>query len=324
MTERENALRIINRTGDPEWVPWVFDCYDVIVPSDCIRERPPFSEGNGYDWHGCYWVFDPLTLGYTPVPGREPVKDITKWREQVKFPDLDVIDWAPAKAAADNLDRENKLSYMLWESGPWERLHALIGFENALVSLYTEPEAVLELMEAITQFKLRVVEKIAEYYKPDIVAVFDDLGHQNAAFMSNDMFKKFIQPFDKRVGDALTAKGIIYCHHSCGKIDPLMGDIIDMGPKMILGLFAPYNDAEMVAEKYSDRIVIDGGLNNQMIWDDRATDEQLIADVRRCIDTHAPHKNLIVNTGIMTDPHRIELIGNEVRTYGKDYWKRMA
>ena len=43
-----------------------------------------------------------------------------------------------------NYDRENKLVKFILESGPFERLHSLVGFEEAMVSMYTEPEAFLD------------------------------------------------------------------------------------------------------------------------------------------------------------------------------------
>ena len=71
---------------------------------------------------------------------------------------------------------------IFWESGPWERFHALCGFEESLVALYEEPEAVHELMQAITDFKIAMVAKIKEYYNPDIICVLDDFGHQKGPF----------------------------------------------------------------------------------------------------------------------------------------------
>lgn len=98
--------------------------------------------------------------------------------------------------------------------------------------------------------------------------------------------------------------------------------MLDAGMDIILGLFAPYNDNLGVEQKYGHRFTIDGGLNQQLLSSDDVTDEMIIAEIRRCIDQNAPYKNLIVNPGVITDPHQAALICNEIRTYGKDYWKR--
>lgn len=321
ITERENVLRIITRSDEPQWVPFAADALDMGFPTEVLRERPTPQEGSGKDWFGCEWVFDPATRGFTPLPGHQVLSDITKWREEVVFPDLNKVDWEKAKEYASNFDRKNKVSNLMWESGPWERMHALLGFENTLVALYENPDEVLEFMDAITEFKISAVERIAEYYQPDIVTVLDDFGHQNAPFFSNDMFRKFIQPFDKKLGQAITDNGMIYAHHSCGTIDPLLDDMLDMNPKLLVSLYYPYNDGKAFAEKYGDRAAVLGGDFTQLLDNPATPDEEVVSEIKRLIDTLAPTKGLIVGT-MSFDPHRMGLIAETVRTYGNDYWNR--
>lgn len=322
MTEKENAWKVINRTGDAEWIPNAGKIFDIIVPSDVIRERPPIWEGSGYDWFRCYWHFDQETMGYSPVPGKEPVKDICKWKDYLVFPDLDAVDWKNAvKPTVERLNREEKISMFLWESGPWERLHALLGFQEALEALYLEPEAILELMEAITDYKVAAIDRIAEYYRPDIVCSMDDFGHQNGMFMSIDMFREFILPSEQRIGEALKKHGIKYAHHSCGKIDTMMEDIIDTGMQMLVGLWAPYNDIQEVEEKYSDRFVVIGAMNNQLLADPNASEEDLRAEVRRCVDSCAPYNNFIFDTGMMMYERNSNIVQEEFASYSKIYSK---
>lgn len=301
MTERENALHYINRDGKAQWIPGFLDCMEMVMPSETIRERPTMAEGSGYDYFGCWWEFDPAIGGSSPLPGKHPCKDITKWREQVTFPDPEKLDWSKAEAQAATFDRENKLSMIFWESGPWERLHALCGFQESLEALYEEPEAVHELMRAITDFKIAMVAKIKKHYNPDVICVLDDLGHQNGPFMSNAKFREMIMPYDKELGEAIKAAGIIYCHHSCGCITPLMPDIYEMGPQLILGLFAPYNDQEKVVKEFGDKLIFIGPINAQMVSLPETTTEQLVAEAKRCLDVFGPSHSIIFDAGTI-DP----------------------
>ena len=42
---------------------------------------------------GCIWTFEP-GIGATIVkPGDEPLDSIEGWKDKVKFPDLDALDW---------------------------------------------------------------------------------------------------------------------------------------------------------------------------------------------------------------------------------------
>lgn len=320
MTEKENLLKMIHHEKGLEWIPIDAMCFDLCAdPYDVIRERPMVAEQKGRDWFGCGWQWNADTNGWAPMHEHPICDDITLWREQIKFPDLDAVDWEKAATRAATWDRDGKLSIIFWESGCWERLHALCGFQESLMYLYTEPEAVHELMNAIAEHKCRVVEKIAQYYNPDIVCIFDDFGHQNAPFMSSEMFREFILPYDKRVGDALKAHDIMYAHHSCGKIDPLFDDIMDMGPMMILGLFLPYNDVAAVNEKYADRVVILAGSNTQKLLNPGTTVEECVEETKRLLDLYAPCQNLIFDVAF-SNPAHIPAMIETVKTYGQEKW----
>ena len=300
MTERENALHVIWHDGKAEWIPAGCDCLEMIMPTDVVRERPPYAlgiGGSGYDYWGCWWELEPKIMGASPLPGNHPCKDITKWREQVTFPDIDAIDWSGAEKATARLDRENRLSMFFWESGPWERLHALVGFQEALEYMYEEPEAFKELMQAITDFRIKMIPLIKEHYNPDIIINLDDFGHQRGQFMSNAMFREFIMPYDRQVGDAIKANGMIYCHHSCGKIDGLMEEICEMGPQMILGLFYPYNDQEKIVREFGDKLVFVGAVNCQLVENPDVTEEQLREETRRATAVFAPANSMIFDPG---------------------------
>ena len=319
MTERENALHYIKHDGKAEWIPGFLDCIEMIFPYEVVRERPTREEGSGYDYFGCWWEFDPVIGGSSPLPGKHPCKDVTKWREQVTFPDPEKLDWSKAKKQAEGFDRENKLSMIFWESGPWDRFHALCGFEESLVALYEEPEAVHELMQAITDFKIAMVAKIKEYYNPDIICVLDDFGHQKGPFMSNELFREMIKPYDTALGKAITDAGILYCHHSCGCITPLMQDIYEMGPQMILGLFAPYNDQEKVVKEFGDKLIFIGPVNSQLITIPETSTEEIIEETIRCLDVFGPSHSIIFDAGTFVPEKLQPMLGTFYQYRGRFY-----
>ncbi len=306
MNERENALHVIKRDGLAQWIPAARDCLQPINPTDVVAERPPYAMGiggSGYDYFGCWWEYEEDIKGASPIPGREPCTDITKWKEQITFPDIDKIDWSKAAELTSTLDYENKLIIYLWESGPWERLHALLGFQPALEAIYEEPEAFEELMQAITEFRVKMVAKIKEYYHPDIILNMDDMGYQHGQFVSNEMYREFLMPYDKAVGDAVKANGMIYAYHSCGKVDGLFDDIMETGPEMLLSLFYPYNDQEKVLEKYAGKVIFDGPNWEQMLSLESTTEEMIREEARRVTSLFGPSGSLIFDAGAIAPAH---------------------
>lgn len=160
LSERENALRIYSRHGEPEFIPNSMTCYKTIIPS-FLKERPAGAQ-DGRDWFGVYWSWDEKTKGYTADP-RIPsvVEELTDWRKCVKIPNLDDLDWdTAAKKDLEGFDRKEKLLRIFLESGPFERLHSLTGFGEAFIAIYEESEAFCELMEELTAFRVEEIRQI--------------------------------------------------------------------------------------------------------------------------------------------------------------------
>lgn len=320
-TERENALKMLLRTGEPEWVPFLpeYTPGRAIIPT-AVRERPKWGN-DGYDWYGCYWTYDEPTHGFVQDPRRGwPVDDITDWRNQVKFPDYDAIDWETCAAEDEKgYDRKNKLIRFMIESGPFERLHSLVGLEEAMISMYTEPEAFKELIEAITDSKIELIDRLAKYYRPDALCINDDMGGAGGPLISLDMYREFIKPSHKRIAEALKRNNIIYVHHSCGKMQDFIDEFIDNGVQ-VLHPIQSMNDRKMIAEKYAGKVSFEVSLPVECSRMD-VTDETIRAGVRQIVDTFGPYKNFVIapsgqRAGL------VDVISDELKRCGRDYYKK--
>jgi uroporphyrinogen decarboxylase len=73
------------------------------------------------------WLFEPAVGGSMVSPLVPPLlEDVNDWKQVVKFPDLDAIDWKSARERDEKLIDRNKLLVITILNGPFERLHALM------------------------------------------------------------------------------------------------------------------------------------------------------------------------------------------------------
>ena len=226
---KENMLRVY-RHQEPEYTPLFSDFNSAMLGGmDFINERPEIP-GVNLDWFGQSWTWEEKTHAANPTPGKPLLTDITQWREVVKFPDLDAIDWE-THAAKDtaNWDRENKLSRVTVGFGLWERLFSIMPFEDALCALLEEPEACYEFFGAIADYKIRLHDLVIKHYKPDVLVMHDDYGDGRALFMPPETWRQLIKPHLKRVVDAVQSKGVIYEHHNCGCFAPIVEEALFRG-----------------------------------------------------------------------------------------------
>lgn len=261
LTARENALKLFHH-GMPEYLPIFGEGLINNVPVCGFHERPAGGKG-GYDWLGVRWQFnegDPA-----PVPGPEfLMDDICDWKKIVKFPDLDAFDWEKAKEVdrINTFDRKNNILYQMIHNGLFERLNALMGFENSLMSLLEEPEVCKEFFMALADYKCKLIDKLAEHYKPDIICYHDDWGTQLNLFFSPATWRELIKPATKKIVDCVHSHGIIFELHSDGMIKDLVPEIVDDLKVDSIQLMA-INDIPALKKITGNKVVYNVFINNQ-------------------------------------------------------------
>ncbi len=281
MTAKENFLRTIFRDS-PEWIPFGMESEIYIGPP--IIERPIKA---GFDDWGVEYVFDEKAAGGTyPKINGHPIKDFTKWRKHIQIPDIDKIDWDlfASQKKINKIDREAHVISGFIEFGIFERTYLLLGLENALINYLTEPEEMLEISKVIADYKINLIKKFYSIVKPDIIWYGDDWGTQRKLFLPPDIWRKIIKPQTKRIYDAIKELGLIVNQHSCGKIEEVFEDIVEMGAD-IWNPCQPCNDLANLKKEYGDKITFCGGIDSQFVLHrpDVTTDE-VRTEVRKRID----------------------------------------
>lgn len=230
-TDKENILRVF-RHEIPEGLPHLLQAgTHFLAPQNGIEERPAGGKG-GVDWFGVKWSYIEGDMAPVPDSTVDPVcSDICEWETQVKFPDMEAWDWERAARIdhVDEVDREHKMLYTSSLTGPFERLHMLLGFEDALCALLTDPEEVEAYLHRMVEFKCAQLTKIKEYYHPDVLNYHDDYGTQRGLFFSPELWREMFKPALKQVVDHCHSLGMIFELHSCGLIEDIIPDIAEVG-----------------------------------------------------------------------------------------------
>jgi uroporphyrinogen decarboxylase len=289
MNGREKALRDF-RHEKYERFPRSRDLHSTVFPGDWSG---PWSKDadKRTDWFGVHWTPVPAMGQMVTETGDHIIKDLENWRNEAVIPyrELENYDWAAgAGQQMAAWDRDNQMSAVVVLSGLFERLHSLMGFEEALMAFYLNPEEMRSFYEELSEYKILCLRKIKEYYKPDIVIYHDDWGTQLNTFFDPEQWRQYIKPYTKKIIDECHRLGMYFEMHSCGHIFPLLGDLVEMGIDSIQTLQYPQNDIKAVKELYGDRLVTRGGYDGQKILVTGVSDDEIRKTVRYSIETLAP------------------------------------
>jgi uroporphyrinogen decarboxylase len=164
----------------------------------------------------------------------------------------------------------------------YERAWTLRGMATLMMDFYDHPDFVHELFNAIADYNIAQVERALTY---DIDAVYfgDDWGQQHGLQMGPRLWHEFIYPVLQRMYGAVREAGKYVFIHSCGDVDELFDDLIEIG----VNCFNPFQpevmDVMELLSQYRGRLAFHGGLSTQKTLPYGSVDE-VRRETRRLLD----------------------------------------
>jgi len=164
----------------------------------------------------------------------------------------------------------------------FERAWSLRGMPDLLVDMLEAPEWVDELLDALNDFNLKVVQGVLRY-DIDGIIFGDDWGQQRGLIFGPALWRRFIKPRLAILFAAVRQAGKAVMIHSCGRVQELFPELIEIG----LDAFNPFQpdvmDVYAVKRQFGDRLAFYGGMSVQKILP-YGTPQQIRAEARRLME----------------------------------------
>lgn len=294
MNVKEMFLSALRNEKPIKWMGYAFEAFPksqfhVVVDPISIWDILYLSGESVVDHWGVVHRYLPGDPGIIPMvnDSNKVIKDITRWRDYVNFPDIPELDWSDAKKTIDGMDRDTTMVMVPTFRGLFERAHCLMTFEDTLVNMYEEPEAMNELFGAYTDWKLKACEQIIDNLHPDIIHSHDDWGSKTSLFFSPAKFRELLKSHYERLYGYIKKRGVMVQHHADCYCQGIETDLVDLGVDMWQGVL-PTNDIIKIRENTKGKLLLMGGIEQAVIDREEATEDEIRAEVRRAIDTYAP------------------------------------
>lgn len=327
MTKKELFLKSLEPTDKPIWIgdPWSAFTEGVVIfdPVSIMDAVLDWDEDYiALDAWGSTWRHGPDDPGAVPIvtESNKVIKDLERWRDYLKVPDISNLNWDAALDQVNAVDRNEKLVMIPTFYGMFERLHILYGFENALIAMHEEPELVTEVMTVLTDYKIEVCKQVIDHLHPDIIHSHDDWGDATRTFFSVEKWRELIKPHFVRLYDYIKSRGMLVQHHSDGVCAGLENDMVEMGIDMWQGVI-PANNIHEIKKNVKGRMLLMGGLD-QLRFDKEDYDEEFIrSEVRYAIDEYAPGGGFLpcIASVWTLYPEVGQIAADEMEKYG-DIW----
>lgn len=228
--------------------------------------------------------------------------------EKYQWADPSDADYSLLEKLSDYLPEGMRL-IVYGPGGVLENVISLLGYDTLCYLLADDPALVGEVFNAVGSRLVKYYEICTPYPAVGALISNDDWGFNSQTMMSIPDMQKYVIPWHKKIVATIHAGGKPAILHSCGNLDPVMDDIIQV---IKYDAKHSYEDkilpVEQAYEKWGDRIAILGGIDVDFLC--RSTPEEIynrsIAMLERTsqrggyalgsgnsIPYYVPHKNYL-------------------------------
>nr|MDO8087672.1 uroporphyrinogen decarboxylase family protein [Candidatus Sigynarchaeum springense] len=179
-----------------------------------------------------------------------------------KPPSVDVNALKRYGKLRENCEKHYNLVVAGQASGIWEPLSLGLGF--GLVSrLWRKDRAFLrEAADYFRESSARCLDKLFKFGKPKVVMLGDDYGYNEGLLMSKEMWDDLVKPRLAEHVQAAHAAGVKFILHSCGKIESLFKDLVEIGVDGVDSLSPLNNDLPALKRQFGDKIALVGTIDD--------------------------------------------------------------
>ena len=323
MTPRELLFELLKKDGSPERQLVQYEPFRLVWdPINAYLREGTVRGSRAVNRWGVTIDFPEDAPGPMPYITEETkvLKDITKWREQVKVPDLVsncTAGWEEARAQAKEVRGDSYLSMVLMGTGMFEQLHFLMGFEDTLTGFYEHPTEMHELINCIFEYRMTYAKLLVENLHPDVVLSHDDWGTKESLFMSPEIWREFFkEPYRKFYG-YFRDNGVITIHHADSYLAPIVEDMAEIGIQIWQGVL-PENNIPELQRRLAGSMVLMGGVGGAIDRPDAGEDE-IRSYVKNVLEECCPGGHFIpcITYGLPSTiyPHVDPIISDEIAIY---------
>lgn len=146
----------------------------------------------------------------------------------------------------------------------FEKAYFARGIENYLADLAGEREYAKKLLDTIIRKNMVMLENIVSIPEIDGILLGSDWGSQQSLLMDPKVWRELIAPGEKMEYDLIKQGGKDVWIHSCGNIEQVIPDLIEMGVDVLNPIQPEAMDIYGLKSRFGDRMTFWGGISTQL------------------------------------------------------------
>ncbi|MGI6539177.1 MAG: uroporphyrinogen decarboxylase family protein [Bacillota bacterium] len=184
----------------------------------------------------------------------------------------------------------------------FETAWALRGLENLLVDFVQNRAMAGALLDRVTDISKGTATILAAA-GVDVLVTGDDVGMQRTMMMSPSMWREWLKPRLASVIEAAKEANpeVLIFYHSCGYIEPIIPDLIEIGVDILNPVQPESMDPERIKKLYGNELAFWGTIGTQTTLP-FGTPDEVRQEVKRMIETVGDGGGLLISPTHVIEP----------------------
>jgi uroporphyrinogen decarboxylase len=196
----------------------------------------------------------------------------------------------------------------------------VMGFERFSMALFEEPELVDYLFKRFGECVYNLFENMVDFDIVQAMWYSDDLAYTEGLMISPMVYRQYLFPWVKKIGNLCKKKEIPFIYHSDGVLHELMDDFLDCGVNALHPIEPKAMDIVELKKKWAEKLCLIGNIDLAYTLT-RGTPEETDEEVKERIRTLGPGGGYIVcSSNSVPDYVKLEnykAMVEAVKKYGK-------
>jgi len=215
--------------------------------------------------------------------------------ERYPWPKVEDFDFFPFEYLSRHLPEG--MGFMTCHGGGvFEHLSWIMSYEGLCLALKDDPELVHEVAARVGTLMTKFYDHLLDL--PNLTAVFpgDDMGFKTGPLVSPDDLRALVLPWHAKFAAMAHARGLPYFLHSCGNLETIIGDLLD-----VVGIDGKHSfeDAICPAEEFQinhgSRVAVLGGVDVNILA--HGSEGDVRQRTRRLIEVCGPRGRFAIGSG---------------------------
>ena len=316
VNQRDNLLQAIHHQ-DPESIPYPGASPLRAAPYDGAWARE-YREGHTRWVEGLFgveyessseWEGSPAVVGF-PLTSLDDLSDY-------RFPDpYHPNRFASVRERVREIHAQGALASGTHPACLFHRAWTLLSMEVFFTEMALRPELTKQFLHQIADFQVAMAQQYVEA-GIDVGMISDDWGSQHALMISPRMWREFIKRELARIVDTYKSAGRLVQVHSCGCVQSVVGDLVEIGVDILNPVQARANDHAEMKKLHGDRICFSGGVDSHTLM--VGTPDDVVAETMKRIRILGPGGGYILgpDQGMPFPKENIDAMIATARQHGR-------